>query len=139
MYGQQENQFYESLLESFKLYNPNDADVVSWYASGPMELTITMSDGEQVIYDHLERGIRIIRRTPEEDVLSEERWRAEFVFKVRHRMMRKGLTQKDLAEMSGVSLMSINKYLNMKSTPTAYTVMKIANALGCSSTELTDF
>lgn len=139
MYGQQESYFYNSLLESFKLYNPSDADVVSWYASGPMELTITMSDGERLIYDHLERGIRVIQRTPEEDILPEGRWRVEFGFKLRERMAVKGLTQKDLAEMTGVSVLSINNYVNMKSTPSAYTIMKLANALGCSSTELTDF
>ena len=48
----------------------------------------------------------------------------------------KGLTQKRLGELCGISESNIRKYENNKQNPKYETVIKIAKALGCEVTDL---
>lgn len=69
-------------------------------------------------------------------MLTEEQWQMEYIRRVKHYMKLKGFTQKALAEKAGLSVASINKYLNAKATPSGYNNAKIAKALGCLPSDL---
>lgn len=61
--------------------------------------------------------------------MSEQEWRDEFSRVVRKKMREKEITQAKLAEMSGVSEVSMSRYINGSRTPNGYVVEKIINAL----------
>ena len=48
-------------------------------------------------------------------------------------------TQRDLAEMTGLSEASISNYINKKRLPNAKAILNIAYALNCSTDDLIDF
>ncbi len=58
------------------------------------------------------------------------------VCKILNLMYEKELTQRELAEKSGVSRNSIGKILKRKQEPLISTVGKIADCLGCSVSDL---
>lgn len=53
-----------------------------------------------------------------------------FVFIVNEYMKKFGYTQQDIADISGVSRISINKYLTGRSVPKTSTMKKICDSLG---------
>lgn len=69
-------------------------------------------------------------------MLLEGQWRLEYAHRVKHYMKLNGFTQKVLAEKTGISTTTINKYLNAKTTPGAYNTAKIAKALSCLPSDL---
>jgi transcriptional regulator with XRE-family HTH domain len=64
--------------------------------------------------------------------MTEDECRSEFGYRLVHIMIRKGISQVDLAERIGVSNVMINRYINGSNTPSFYVVDKIAKALNCS-------
>lgn len=49
------------------------------------------------------------------------------------------MTQKELAEESGVSEASISKYMNKQIAPSIFTIINLSYALDCDISELVDF
>lgn len=99
---------------------------------------LTMDDGRKYIYDILTESVNEFDYCHRETMqnVSEEDWRERFSKKLAKRMCERNMPQSFLAEKSGVSRHSIGNYLDGRSTPSFYNVMKIARALGCSINEL---
>ncbi len=57
-------------------------------------------------------------------------------YKVYEKRDEKGLTLRELSDISGISKSEINRIENQKSHPTLYTLLKIAKSLDCDVTEL---
>lgn len=116
----------------------DDSDVDSWYPSNPQEITIVHKNGSRTLYDGTLHAVRTLRRAYNDRHCKDEgEWRRNFARNLSQRMRLRGFTQKDLSEDSGVSPMSISKYLNWKSTPSGYTIQRLADALGCFPDDLT--
>lgn len=120
-----------SMFENLKLYFPTVAShAVSYEETDDFELIIHRDDGECVIYDDLDRTVRVL---PSKDTaLTEEVWRREFGRRLRKRMVRKGYTQQEFANMVGTSQTMLSNYMNGRCVPSFYMVDKIARALDCS-------
>lgn len=126
-------------FSDFKLYFPEVAkSAVHWYPSGRHEITVKFDDGTKVIYNHIFKTMRNVVYG-EDEQLSEEQWRKEFGFKLRDILADKGWSQGDLADRSGISRITIGKYLSGRASPSSYTVVTLARVLGCSVNELTEF
>lgn len=102
---------------------------------GHSELLIERSDGERYIYDDFEKTFRRVSKNSSE--VTEEEFRREFGIRLRSVMWRKGLTQEELSERSGVSRTSISNYMRGKNIPSLYTMRKLAKAMGCSIEDFT--
>lgn len=132
---------YERYFEEFKQLCPyKAAEVESWYVSDDMEITMIMHDGTLCQYDAILQGTRyasniddlIAKRKP----VTEDGWRREFSIQLYRKMLKQNMTQDELSSISGVSAGSISLYLNGRSNPSAYNIIRLAKALDCSETEL---
>ena len=61
----------------------------------------------------------------------------EFVLNMFVEMKTRGVSQEDLADMTGISQATISRYTNGDSVPDLIALRKIARALGCSVADLT--
>lgn len=124
------------LLEMFLLYFPFEADhVVRHKEVSPFDLYIEMDDGRRVMYNDENKAIR---RLPKDDKrLTESQFKNEFAIRLRNIMLRKGITQSELARQAGIKQSQVSNYLTNRNTPSFYVVDKIAKVLDCSVDELT--
>lgn len=62
--------------------------------------------------------------------MTEQEWRDEFAYRMRRAFRARGIYfQSEWAEAIGVSRNTINRYMNGKCAPDAYTIFKIAEVL----------
>ena len=119
------------LVERLEQYYPFISRAAVEYTQiGPMELLVTLSDGSTVLYDDIDQTFRTLPRDSRH--MSEQQCREEFSIRLKRLMYRKGVTQKELSEETGISEMTISNYMNGKRTPSFYNVDKISKALKCS-------
>lgn len=135
---------WRTMYADFEADYPKLAELTSeYYQSGLWELTIYLSDGRRVIYNNRFNVVRILPRAnelgDEAPYPPESSWQVEFSVKLRSKMKECGITQKRLAELTGISQQVISCYALGKSTPNSYYMLKLARVLGCSVSELTDF
>ena len=125
----------ESMFENLKTYFPTVGNhAVSYKETDDFELTVLCDDGSCVIYDDLDRTIRML--PPKDAAMTEAVWRREFGTRLRKRMTRKGYTQQEFAELIGTSQTMLSNYINGHCVPSFYIVDKIARALDCSIDDL---
>lgn len=71
--------------------------------------------------------------------MTKEQWRYEFSFRLRKRMKRKGYNQRQLAELTGLSEVTLSRYINGVREPSSSVVYRIAKVLNCTVDELVAF
>lgn len=131
---------YKELLEDFRSMCPWAAKTVKRYwISGHMEITAELKDGSAIKYDGVLRAFRWAENLEELAAISRPRneaeWKQQFCLRLWHVMLSKGMTQQDLSVDTGISIGSINQYINGNVVPNAYNAIKIAKALGCTAEE----
>ena len=131
---------HKELLEDFRSMCPWAANTVKRYwISGHMEITAELKDGSAIKYDGVLRAFRWAENLEKLAAISrprnESEWRQQFCLRLWHMMLSKGMTQQDLSIDTGISIGSINQYINGNVVPNAYNVIKIAKALGCTDGE----
>lgn len=127
---------YDEIYMNFKTYYPFlDAEVSSWSPNGLNSIIAELSDGTVIEYNDALRSFRTVRKFDG----TEESWKTEFASKLIKMMANKGCDQTYLSEISGVSQVNISRYINKKTIPNCYTVLKLSKALGCDISELIDF
>ena len=112
-----------------------NSQAVSYTPVNDYEMIVRLNDGDSILYDRENHTIRNLPR--DASSMSEEQFRREFGYRLRRLMERRGLTQGELADRTGSSQVAISNYIRGKTTPSSYTVDKIAKALNCSIDELT--
>lgn len=133
------NQSWYGIFDEFALYFPAFAEqAVDWYPNGRSEIAIILEDGSVKYYNHLYRTIRYAKGVEEYKNETEEDLRRVFAKRLNDRMIMLGLTQYELAEMTGLSTVTLSKYMNGKTTPSLHNARKIERALKCSIYELVE-
>lgn len=123
------------ILDDFeRTYKHLEKDIVNWYPSGRNEIVLELNDGRRVIYDWITKKCYY---TNNDDITDEESWRNNFAERLVNKMRKKCYTQERLSDETGISRVTINKYVNAKSIPSVYNLEKIIKALNCSMHELT--
>ena len=123
---------YDSIYANFEYYFEPFADHAKlWYPSGRCSIIVELDDGRCIEYFDLSKRV-IIRK----EYLSESEWRKEFAINLKCKMWDACVDQKRLAELSDISQVSISNYLNRKSTPSGWSMDRLARALGCNAWEL---
>lgn len=132
---------WESIIDEFVLHYRYLADkIIGWYPSGQGEIIIMLKDGTKFRYDSIEKNTYPIYDPDEDNILEDElEWRKMFSNRLCAKMHKFGYNQSLLSEATGISQVTISKYINCKATPTAYNVQKLAKALHCNSFELIEY
>lgn len=128
-----------AMLNNFLMMLPFVEDCMKdCWASGDREITVLTYDGRVFKYDDVAKCCSTYKSL--EDMMrppaNEDEWRRKFSFKLYRTMMAKLKSQEDIARESGISTGAISKYINGTSTPSVYKLQKIADALGCSVSDL---
>ena len=130
---------WASVYRDFKRQHPYlDEQVVDWYPSGQREISVILDDNSK--YCH-ELGSSTLRRIysvndNNENYIDEYDWRIEFSNNLRRKMFKYAMSQDELSERTGISHVTISKYLNCRATPNGYNIDLMARALHCSVSEL---
>lgn len=110
--------------------------IVDWYPSAQMEITVKLYDGRKFSYDWLSKNAISIYDPEEDDDVDEKEWRKIFSNNLTRKMRNFGMTQDELSYITGISQVTISKYINCKATPSTYNVRRISKALRCTVSEL---
>ena len=131
--------FDELMFEDFKMFCPwSKRGVVRWKTFDKTQIIVELDDGSKILYDYLDKTFRNLHPIVEGDN-EEECWRYEFSQRLRTKMRQRAVRQEILSEETGISRPMISHYMNGKSLPSIYNVMKIARALHCTVEELMHF
>ncbi|RHT38329.1 XRE family transcriptional regulator [Firmicutes bacterium AM31-12AC] len=133
--------YWESMFDYYARVYPQYAErTINWFPSGEMEITVRLDDRTFWVFDMMGPTIKPLGNkelNPEaEDEISEEEYRIRLSRNLRIKMYHTTISQDTLSKRSGISAVTINKYMNAKATPSAYNLERIARALQCSATEL---
>lgn len=126
------------IFENFISYFPLVAKrTIDWHITGPLEITAELDDGSRVIYDDTIKSI--INLKFDDENITEILWKKEFARRLNKWLMVRGMTQDDLADATGISRRTINKYATGSSTPSSFALRAIAKVLDCEPGELINF
>lgn len=130
--------YWEPVYKAFcQDYSRLAEDMVDWYPSAQMEITVKIKDGKKYAYDFMTRRAYPVRDQNDNDIdISEEEWRDMFAHNLNKKMRNVTMSQDRLAEEVGISQVMISKYVNGLATPSSLNLIKIAKALQCSIHEL---
>lgn len=104
------------------------------------ELLIKTFDNKVYLYDVTNRSTtprHITLRSGEK--ITNKVWLREVSYRIRTKMLMAGIGVDDLSDISGLSNITIERYLNAESMPSAMNLQKIAIALRCTLDDLTTF
>lgn len=126
----------ETYIRNFGLYYPALAErAVSYENIGRFRLLVELDDGTRGEYSELSKTFK--RFVPFDG--TEENWKREFRHRLITLMDESPHDQTSLAEASGLSQKSISNYVWGRTIPSGYAIAKLAKALNCSVSDLTDF
>ena len=131
---------WDDVYANFERAFPSFAEeVVDWWPSGRFEITMKLKDGSRIRYDNYINACKLIScLNAGSEIGDEARWRIIFSRRLRDQMTYAGISQKELAELTGISVQSLSKYVNGTASPSAYNISKIARALNCSPSTFID-
>lgn len=104
------------------------------------ELLVRTFDDKVYLYDVANRNAnpRPITLRKDEKVTSKV-WLREVGYRIKTKMLMSGVGVEELSDISGLSVITIERYLNGESMPSAINLQKIAIALRCTLNDLTTF
>lgn len=109
-------------------------EAIEYRDGGGFDVIVTLRDGRVILYDDMEGTIRNLPR--DINNLSEHECKREFGIRLKRLMYKKGITQSELSERTGIAQTMISSYLTGRNVPSFYKVDRIARALGCSVDDL---
>lgn len=122
------------MIHNYEKMFPSLANqTVGYIELNDFELLIKLEDGSKIIYDDFSKSYRNV--PCDSHSMTEQECKKEFGIRLRKILERKGVSQLELSEKTGITPSDICNYVNGKISPTFYRVDKIAKALGCSVDE----
>lgn len=134
---------WDSIIEEFECLYPEIAEkVIDCYPSARYEITMKLENESRITYNWWDKQYYYIYREKFEMIdadLTEEQWRRQFSIRLNTKMGQFGMSRDKMSELTGISVVSLSKYCNARATPSGHNIRRIAKALRCSVSELTDF
>lgn len=125
----------KNLNRNFKFRFPFYAEkAVSSKEIDSFTLLVTLENGSRILYDDLEGTMEHISENP-----TDAQWKRSFGRRLYRRIISQGLTQKELSEKSGLSIITISQYVNGRTTPSFQNVFRLAKVLGCTVNDLVPY
>lgn len=132
---------WNNIIETFeKRYQHIVPEIKDWYPSGRDEITVVLNNGTKLVYDHFNDKLRNTY-VPDRGSsnCSEDDWTKEFSLRLKNIMKDRRISGDQLSNTTGISKVSISKYLNGKAIPSVYNAKLIAKALDCPMYDLYEF
>ena len=131
-------EIWRPVIETFERDYPHVArKLVDWYPIGRNEIVIKIESGDRFVYRYIGSSLSKIDDTDiDGEELDESAWRNKFSERLCKKMREVGVERWRLSQLTGISEVSISRYMNGKATPSAFNLERIAIALKCSSSEL---
>ena len=132
---------WDDIFETFEQrYQHIVEKMVRWYPSGRDEFTVVLNDGTKIVYNYFRDQVRKTY-VPDSDSseYTEDDWLKEFSIRLKNKMKERHIGRDQLSDMTGISTVSLSKYMNCKAVPSTYNARTIAKALECSMYELYEF
>lgn len=124
----------QMIFDDFCYLNPGMAkEVVDWYPSGHLEITVKLNNGLKVFYSYL---TKTVREMSDSDYCTEQKFKDAFSWQLFSRIRACGLTNAEVADRAGITPAQLSGYITGKTTPNSYTVYKLARVLKCNPSEL---
>ena len=108
-----------------------EEDVVEARMINEFDVLFVLKDGRRIIFDSDTHYYRSLY--PEDYILTDEQHQCEFRRRLRTMMRRKHINQEELAKRLGTTQAVISRYVTGESIPNYITLVKIAEALNCST------
>ena len=125
--------FYESIFRQYEVENRYEAaNVDHWEPYGKYQIKLYTEDGTVKIY----HAMMHMTRTLFENDHSDKAIMREFSNNLTIKMVETGMTQKEIANATGISQGAISSYIRKTSTPSLTAAVRIADALGCDVRDL---
>lgn len=124
----------QARLRNLELHYPSLAENADRIIERNGELIIKRKDGASVLFDEATAETRTL--PIDSSTMTDEEAVREFKFRLRRIMQRKGITQTELSNETGIPQYLISNYINGKTSPSFRNVDKIARALDCSTDDL---
>lgn len=130
---------WEPVLQSFSRAYPHYyEEMVDWFPSAHLEITVKLKDGRKLAYELIGDYITFIKDSKQDERdFDEQLWRENFARCLSVKMRKIGMNQYRLSELTGISTVTLSKYTNAKASPSGYNIELLARALECSIGELT--
>lgn len=131
---------WEPVLKSFKMHYPELYEqMVDWHPSAHLQIAIKLNNGKYITYDLIDDLIGTTYDPyASTDRLDEDMWKDNFAKRLTNRMRTGCISQSILSDLTGISMVTLSKYMNGRAIPSGYNLDRIARALKCSIAELTD-
>ena len=121
---------YERLIERFKNYYPYLYEqVIDWWPSGRMDITVKLEDGLLFEYSSADNTIRKINS--DNNVKDSETLRKEIGRNLQKVILTRGIPQSHIAEKVGITEAMLSRYIHGTSMPGVDKLYSIAAVLGC--------
>ena len=132
---------WDVVFDVFKKRYPHIMEKMKdWYPSGRDEFVVILDDGTKLVYNYFRDRIRYTYVPDDNNTdFREEDWTKEFSMRLKYKLKDRKITSDRLSEMTGISKVSISKYLNGKAIPSVYKAKLIAKALNCPMYDLYEF
>lgn len=132
---------YSDYYREFLYYTPfSDSDVRDWKPGVRNELIVYLHDGNILSYNCVGHSCSYVDIVDLDDyTMSDEEAKNLFAYNLTRIMEKRFFKQKDLADKTGISQMSISKYINGVSMPSIIHAKRLATALDCTLNELVYF
>lgn len=126
-----EREIYDKFCYDFPIAA---SGIVKYRQCDDYELLVECNDGSMLMYSIYDRTIRSLPR--DSDAMTDDERKHEFCIRLRRLMRKKHVTQLELAQRTGIPRITLNNYINGKTSPSFVNVDKICKALKCSTEEL---
>ena len=113
--------------------------VDEWYPSMNRRILVKLNDGRRLLYDYNTDSYVILSTDKRYEDFEKDILKHEFGRVLDEKLFERDMSNAELGRRVGVTETAVGRYLKGKAIPTAYTLVKIANALGCSVAELIDY
>ena len=115
------------------MYRPIFERAVEYEEVSPTEMIVKTDDGHVYLYD---TWGDTIRHMPSDSDMDKDRFATEVGERIRRIMDKRGITQEDLSESTGISQTMISRYILGKNIPGLHAADKISRALRCTVNDL---
>jgi DNA-binding Xre family transcriptional regulator len=126
---------YERIVDQFEHYYPYLYEqVIDWWPSGRLCITVKLKDGLLFEFDSFENTIRRIQSG--DYTKDSETLRKDIGRNLQKLILSRGIPQSDIAAKCGVTEAMISRYIHGTSMPGLDKLYSIADALGCRITDI---
>lgn len=127
--------YWSSIYYEFCRSYPDLAeDIVDWYPSAQNEIVLKLRGDVRYSFDLYCNLHKIYDRTETDDI-SDDEWKKSFSKKLNEKLCVMNMTQEELAHRTGISQVTISKYIRGLSIPSCTNMRRIARALKSNTSE----